>query len=524
MGQMVAKVIKSNTIQKSETSEQLTATSSYAGDWIQNPATLQMSFQRHAEESIIIPQCIRAYKSNIVGFGIGMRYKDEYADRAGDDETPEMKAEWDLLKKHINKLNIRKPYKKTFEEMIENREQQGIAYLEVIRDVNNVVAYVENIQVVSTISKTAELDPAVFASVFFDGEETKVLKKFKKYRQEINGKTIYFKEFGDPRVMDKRSGKYAATVPKAFRANEIIEVKIGMRDYGLPRWYGQMLGVDGGRRAENLNRNYFIKGRHTPLLIAIEGGSLSPESEAALQEYMSAVEGENGQHAFLLLETEKKEGEVASVSYGDEKAVLPKVEVKDLAAMLQKDELFQDYIDNGRKRVQSAFNLPDVYVGYTTDYNRATVLAAMEVTEQQVFNPERDDLDWILNYQLFSELNLKYCEAYFRAPELNNVDDIVNLLNAAATAGGVSMNKAKEILYKYLGETSEPYPEEWGELPVAVYLATLSASQNPLLDPDNIEKSISKATGDGDESTVVVMKMLKQVVEKLKEKVSDSEE
>ena len=285
-----------------------------------------------------------------------------------------------------------------------------------------------------------------------------------------------------------------------------------------------MLGVDGGRRAENLNRNYFIKGRHTPLLIAIEGGSLSPESEAALQEYMSAVEGENGQHAFLLLETEKKEGEVASVSYGDEKAVLPKVEVKDLAAMLQKDELFQDYIDNGRKRVQSAFNLPDVYVGYTTDYNRATVLAAMEVTEQQVFNPERDDLDWILNHQLFSELNLKYCEAYFRAPELNNVDDIVNLLNAAATAGGVSMNKAKEILYKYLGETSEPYPEEWGELPVAVYLATLSASQNPLLDPDNIEKSISKATGDGDESTVVVMKMLKQVVEKLKEKVSDSEE
>ena len=122
MGQMVAKVIKSNTIQKSETSEQLTATSTYAGDWIQNPATLQMSFQRHAEESIIIPQCIRAYKSNIVGFGIGMRYKDEYADCSGENETEDMKREWDLLKKHINKLNIRKPYKKTFEEMIENRE------------------------------------------------------------------------------------------------------------------------------------------------------------------------------------------------------------------------------------------------------------------------------------------------------------------------------------------------------------------------------------------------------------------
>ena len=33
-------------------------------------------------------------------------------------------------------------------------------------------------------------------------------KKFRKFRQNVAGRTVYFKEFGDPRIMDKRTGKY----------------------------------------------------------------------------------------------------------------------------------------------------------------------------------------------------------------------------------------------------------------------------------------------------------------------------
>lgn len=520
MSKMVARVIKPMPVTKSDTSEQLYPNAGKnVGDWINHPfgPSFQLSLKRHVEESIILPQCIRAYASNITGFGIGIRYKDEFQD---EDETEDMKAEWDRLKKQIAKLNIRQSYKEVFYDAVDNSESYGIGYLEAIRDMSGQLSYVVNIQDVPSVTKTIELDPVVPVSMFYDGEEIKIVRKFRKYRQSINGNTVYFKEFGDPRIMDKRSGKYADTVPKAFRANEIIEIKIGTRDYGLPRWYGQMLGVDGSRRAENLNRNYFIKGRHTPLLIAIEGGSLSEESEAALQEYMNGIEGENGQHAFLLLETERKEGEVAAVSYGDEKAVLPKVEVKDLAAILQKDELFQDYIDNVRKRVQSSFNLPDVYVGYTTDYNRATVLAAMEVTEEQVFSPQREKLDWILNHQLFSELNLKYCEAYFKAPDLTNVDDIVNLINATNAAGGITPNKARDILYKFLGETAEPFPEEWGDVPLVVY----TASQNASFDLEQLEKSIKKAADNHDDEIVVVMKEVKKAIKAMMEKVESADE
>ena len=129
-------------------------------------------------------------------------------------------------------------------------------------------------------------------------------------------------------------------------------------------------------------------------------------------------------------------------------------------------------------------------------------------------------MDWVLNHQLFAELNLKYCEAYFKAPDLHNVDDIVNLINAANAAGGVTPNKSRDILYNFLGETAEPFPEEWGDIPLVVY----TASQNMSFDIDQLEKSIKKAADNHDDEIVVVLKEVKKAVAALIEKVESEDE
>lgn len=51
--------------------------------------------QELVDESTILPQCIRAYKNNIAGFGISIDYNLDYAD-----ETPEMKTEFDKAQKN----------------------------------------------------------------------------------------------------------------------------------------------------------------------------------------------------------------------------------------------------------------------------------------------------------------------------------------------------------------------------------------------------------------------------------------
>ena len=512
----VVKSIESKPIAKAEHPTQLdTASESSAGEWV-SPAEPMLGFRNLVDHSNILPQCIAAYRNNIVGFGIGLRYSVD----DGAEETSEMKSEWDRAQEIIDLLNIDRDTKEVFELLIEARETYGIAYLEVLRNPAGEVNQIEFIRDTPSMMKTYPLDPPVMVKYNYKGMKTiERPRRFCKYRQQVGGKTVFFKEFGDPRIMDNRSGEYVGTDEESgeplelqYQANEVLDFPIGTEIYGKVRWTGQILGVDGSRKAETLNNTYFSKGRHTPLMIMVQGGTLTDESFTKLQEYMNDIQGEAGQHAFLVLEVENTDNQA-----GFDEASKPQIEVKDLASVLQKDELFQDYIENGRKRVQSAFRLPDLYVGYTTDFNRATAQTAMEVTEEQVFQPERKSLAWVINNRLLNEYGFKYVEAYFLAPDISNPDDLYKMLSVTERAGGLTPNKAKAILGTAMGEKVENFEGEWADIPIAAkdLIAALEPAA-PAMDMSDIlsqlNGQIQKAAAHSDDAIVAVMKEVRNLL------------
>lgn len=347
---MQARIIKAHEptqplqpIKKAEGPTQVSEQEAYnAGDWIEPPAPLA-GLHKLAAESTILPQCIRAYKDNIAGFGIGVKYIEDI------EETPEAEAEYERMVEIIELLNTDQDTKEVFEDLIEARETYGIAYLEVIRNLDGEVQQIEFLHDTPSVRKTVPLEPYIDTTYYNHGVPIERKKKFRKYRQQLGGKTVYFKEFGDPRVMDRRNGVYVESpedikeLPVDYEANEILEFPIGIQPYGEVRWTGQILGVDGSQRAERLNNNYFINGRHTPLMIMIQGGTLTEDSYEKLTKYMDDIKGEAGQHAFIVLETESSDGKTDF-----DQTEKPKIEVKDLASILQKDELFQTYIRMGK--------------------------------------------------------------------------------------------------------------------------------------------------------------------------------
>lgn len=494
-------------IEKADTSTQITGQDAYnAGDWIM-PSVDMMGLKAMVKHSSILPQCIRAYKNNIAGFGIGVRYIDDVK------ETPEMAAEFDRLTEILELLNTEQETKEIFEDIIEAREIYGIAYLEVIRNFAGEVQQIEFIRETPSMQKTKPLDPYIETSFYHHGKVTSRKKRYCKYKQQIGGQTVYFKEFGDPRIMDRRNGEYLQddeTLCLEYQANEVLEFAVGTEPYGEVRWIGQILGVDGSRKAENLNNNYFENGRHTPLMIMIKGGTLTDNSFTKLQQYMNDIKGAAGQHGFIILETESSE-----VRTDFDQGEKPEIEIKDLANVLQKDELFQDYLDNNRRKVQSAFQLPDLYVGYTTDFNRATAQTAMEVTEEQVFQPERKSLAWVLNNRLLNGYQFKHVEAYFLEPDISSPDDFCKLLTVCNNAGGLTPNKAKQIVYEACGETAEDYPEEWGNVPLAYSKVQNSSAGTDLGQlTRSLEKQIAKAAENHDDAVVAVMKEVRALLQK----------
>ena len=151
-------------VEKSDKGEQLDSSiQASASDWIPHPVDMQ-GLKRLVDNSTILPQCIRAYKSNISGFGISVRYAEDY-----DEETPEMKAEWDALKQILALLNMDMQAKEVFENVIRDRETYGISYCEVIRNQAQEVVELQFIVDTPSIDMTYPLQPFVDMEYSYKG-------------------------------------------------------------------------------------------------------------------------------------------------------------------------------------------------------------------------------------------------------------------------------------------------------------------------------------------------------------------
>lgn len=506
---------ESETIQKSDTPTNIEPESKEISDlWLEH-SNLETNYRKYIDNSTILPQCIESYKNNVAGFGIGVRYKEDYKGK----ETEKMKNEFSFAKNVIKLFTLEKDTKELFQQLVVDVESAGIGFLEIIRDNKGLPVEAENIRPVNSITKSKKQTELVDYDYFCDdGTKFTRKKRFRKYKQEVGGKTVYFKEFGDKRIMDKRTGEYADSLEKIGgannAANEIFEFKLNSKPYGDIRWIGCLHSILGSWYAEQLNLNYFQNGRHTPLAICIENGRLSENAKKKLSEYTNAIKGEKGQHAFLVLETEPILGDT-----GWNKENPPKITIKDMASILQKDELFGDYIEKNRRKVQSAFNLPDIYVGYTTDFNRATAYAAMTITEQQVFQPYRDSLAWAINNKLLNEYCFEYVEVYFQTPEFNNPDDIKTIFDAAGPHGGISANFAKEIAYDQLGRDCNDYDFEGSDLPLQIAL-----QQNTQTISQQLENQIEKAEQNCDNDIVPLLKSLLNEFKKIQKSAGEADE
>ncbi|MGM1447550.1 phage portal protein [Bacillus cereus group sp. BceL305] len=455
--------------------------------------------QQIRENSTILGQCIDAYKRNIAGFGHEMKHKQ------GDvKETVEMKNEWSYVNDEIIPyFSFDKPFKEILETVIDDKETTGNGYIEVIRNMDKKPAELINMlpQYMRVMRKDQEPQEVEYV---INGKSIKRKKLFRRYVQEVDNNTIYFKEFGDPRFLNKKTGKYGTVSHGEDEATEVLHLKIGNGAYGIPRWVSHVVHMVGARKAEELNLRYFKQGRHVPMAMIIKNGLLDDESEAALSEYATSIEGEENQHKFLLLQLKAGEDE----STGE--PVPADIELKSLADILQNDALFLEYDDKSRQKVQSAFRLPDIYVGYSRDFNRATADAAREITEEQVFEPERNSLEFIINNILLLPYELKHVYVNLRKPEISNTEDMVKMLDVLSKYGGTTFNDLREVAAKVLNKDLEPFDAEEASQPIALVLQAIKKASE-----QKTTESIQKTDTPAD--LVMIMKDVRDLLESMQD-------
>lgn len=436
------------------------------------------------EKANMLGQCVEAYVTNIgrVGFDIVAVSEDTEID---EDERRELQS-------FIDHPNSDDSLSAVLSLLVEDREKFGYAFLEVIRDAKGAVTILRHAKSVSMgICPRSEETVEVRYDVA-RGKRTAMvreLKRFRRYVQIAGGKLTYFKEMGDPRKMDYRTGQYASPanpVAPENEATELIHYRRASDDaYGVPRWIQQLPSILGSREAEEVNLRYFEDNMVPSMILSVAGGRLTGESFREMSRVLkNSALGKERQNQIILLEAVPEKESL------DDKGNVS-LRIDKLTDARPSDGLFKDYDEANQAKVRSAFRLPPVAVGMSQDVTFATANVSAFIAETQVYLPERMYYDEIINNRLVNNargLNLKTVKLRSKSPVITNPETLIKSLTALNVMGAVTPRTALAAANKILQIEMPQYPEkgeegyeDWMDRPII--FATAKGSGNEGIDP-----------------------------------------
>jgi PBSX family phage portal protein len=316
---------------------------------------------------------------------------------------------------------------------------------------------------------------------------TRRFRRFVKL-SSAKGQPVYFKEYGDPRVVSRGTGTVFESSnalreeegPEALEAHEILHFKIfsPTTPYGIPRWIANLLAALGSRELDEVNHNFFNNNVVPPLALLCSGGRFGKGVNTKIEEFIDEhLKGRKGMHRILVLEAEgqKTAGDVGP-------RTVPKIQFVPLRDAQQQDALFQNYDGRNEEKMAKSFRRPRLLRGDDSQINRSVAFASMRFAEEQVFEPEREDFDDIMNRKILSELEISFWHFRSNAPVTRDPETMGLMVERLVKAGILLPKEGRELASDMFNRTFLEISEDWTNRPLPLSLAQLSVPKDRRLD------------------------------------------
>lgn len=364
-------------------------------------------------------------------------------------------------------------------------EVTGNAYWEVLRDGKGDIArfvYVPSytVRLMPIDREPTEVQERIRVStVFF--ESVSARRRLRRYIQVQGIELVYFKSFGDPRAVSRASGRVFADAA-SLKANsaadapatELLHFAIHSprSPYGVPRWVGTLLSVLGSRQMEEVNYLYFNNKSVPPLALLVSGGRLSESSVPRIERFIEEnLKGKANFHKILILEAD-------GGGTGDSSRA--KIELHPLTDAQQKDALFQEYDQRNIDKVGSAFRLPRLLRGETKDFNRATAESALRFAEDQVFQPERDEFDFLMNRQILADLGIRFWRFRSQTPVTRDPERMTEMVERLVRVGVLTPEEGRVLAGDIFNREFRKIGDDWTKRPITLTLAGIQTGVQDL--------------------------------------------
>lgn len=380
--------------------------------------------------------------------------------------------------------------------MRQDIEVLGNGYWEVLRNGGGEI--VQFVYVPGFTVRLLPLDPTLvdvdvktkISELTFDA--VKMRRRFRRYVQVLEASTVFFKEFGDPRIVSRKNGtvfssvdELVATDPSDGPATELIHFKLHnpRSAYGTPRWIGNLLAVLGSRQAEEVNFLYFENKSVPPLAVLVSGGRLSAQSIPRIEDFIeNHIRGKRNFHKILILEAEPAGG-----GSGLEHTGRLKIELRPLMGAQHSDALFQNYDERNIDKVGQSFRLPRLLRGDIRDFNRSTADAALNFAEMQVFQPEREEFDFVINRKVLSDMGIRFWRFRSNAPVTRDPATMSEIVRGLVNANILTPEEGRQLAGDVFNREFKKISAPWVKQPVQLTLAGVPIppdEQSALIGPE----------------------------------------
>lgn len=446
------------------------------------------------EESDTLRTSVEIMATNLTGYGHELQPLYSTRDpETGEELQPpkEAAAERAQLELFLDACNVDLGFAEILQRVDVDIEGIGWGCIEHLRDPQGRIAALEHVRAYTV--RLGRLSAPILTEVPWRDPASGELIRLRRYRrfrtfvQCVDDKVVYFKELGDPRFLNRLTGEYA---DKSWgpdeNGNHLDATELRWfslysmhSSYGVPRWIGSAPDVRSNRQARELVSDWF---EHAPIgakIATVGGGNFTKKS---MQKVVKQIDNmaRGRLNAWTLLFLEALGGDGANDPADDTRTTPPRITFEDLAFILP-EALYQgddSHISTSGNRIAAAFQLPPVYYGKSQDHSRAAVNGARATTEEQLFVPTRAKRwhHW-LNKQILPSLGVNHWRVRFKGAQTS--DDLDLPLDALTKGGGASPNVLIRVANEVLGQDTPPIAEPWGDRPLSLTMALLTANMDP---------------------------------------------
>jgi len=408
-----------------------------------------------------VNRCVNLMATNTVGMGWRIVPKEKPDGATSDEVKEQIEREIELVESLFKKPNKKMNFCTLMKIVKIDQEVTGNGYIEVIRN-----------------QHTAD-DPLgeIVELYHVQSKSVRIRKGGEGFVQIKGGRKRYFKEFGDERVISAATGEEEEEVTLEDRANELLHFMIYDPDsdfYGVPRYLATSPAIAGLRLSAIRNVAFFENDAVPRGLITVTGGSVENEAIDMLRDFFNfKSRGPEHAHRLAILQVDAKRPGFGNTPGKTEINFVP------LTVGTTEDASFRQYNKDGNDEIREAWGIAQIFFS-EADTPRAGAIAGRAMTNEQVFDPERMEMEFVINETIIDSFGVDLVHLQFVRPEIVDPSEQAKIDQIYARAGALTPN---EIRLERLKLKAYPDDVDFGDLPIQLtiverQLAAQAAQRN----------------------------------------------